>query len=230
VSADFLDRFLSYFDTIFDEIESQIDAFTGYLDPDGVPPGDFLTWLGSWIDLEFLSEWPETTRRRLIREAIDLYKQRGTVPGMQAILRLHTGLQAPQPIIIEHFRLRNYNERRQTETADLVNDSLYLAGARLTPTVDEIVHHFTIIVPSQAAPDEAALDTLHRLIAAQKPAHTRYLLRVATPELRIGCQSTVGVDTLIGRYPTAPLDEMTLSQSSQLATERPRLGHTRLLF
>ncbi len=230
VSADFLDRFLSYFDTVFDEIESQIEAFTGYLDPDGVPAGDFLTWLGSWLDLEFFSEWPETTRRELIREAINLYKQRGTAPGMQAILRLHTGLQAPQPIIIEHFRLRNYNARRQTGTADLVHDSLYLVGSRLTPTADEIAHHFTIILPSQAAPDAAALDSLHRLIAAQKPAHTRYQLRVAAPEIRIGCQSTIGVDTLIGRYPTAPLNEMTLSQSSQLAIEHPRLGYTRLLF
>jgi hypothetical protein len=33
VSADFLDRFLSYFDTVFDEIESQIEQFTAYLDP-----------------------------------------------------------------------------------------------------------------------------------------------------------------------------------------------------
>jgi hypothetical protein len=65
----------------------------------------------------------------------------------------------------------------------------------------EIAHHFTIIVPSQAAPDEAALATLHRLVEAQKPAHTRYQLRVAAPELRIGCQSTVGVDTLLGHYP-----------------------------
>jgi phage tail-like protein len=228
VSADFLDRFLSYFDTVFQEIESQIEAFTGYLDPDGVPAGGFLDWLGAWLDLTFLSEWPEATRRQFIRQAITLYQQRGTVPGLQAILRLHTGLQPPQPIIIEHFRLRHYGRRRQTGTADLINNTLYLAGARLQPAANEMAHHFTIIVPSQAAPDETALTTLHRLIEAQKPAHSRYQLRLAGPGLRIGCQSTVGVDTLIGRYPTAPLDEMALSQSSQLASERRRLGYRRL--
>lgn len=230
VSADFLDRFLSYFDTVFDEIESQIEQFTAYLDPDGVPAGDFLDWLGSWLDVEFLAEWPEATRRTLIREAIRLYRQRGTVPGIQAILRLHTGLQPPQPVIVEHFRLRDYGERRRVGAPDLVNASLYLAGARLAPGAGEIAHHFTIIVPSRAAPDEAALATLHRLVEAQKPAHTRYQLRVAAPELRIGCQSTVGVDTLLGHYPAASLDEMTLSQSSRLAAESQRLGHTRLLF
>ncbi|MCA9941569.1 MAG: hypothetical protein KC418_23175, partial [Anaerolineales bacterium] len=31
VSADFLNRYLSYFDTIFDEIETLIAVFTGYL-------------------------------------------------------------------------------------------------------------------------------------------------------------------------------------------------------
>jgi phage tail-like protein len=230
VSADFLDRLLSYFDTILNEIESQIEQFTGYLDPDGVPGGPFLEWLGSWFDISFLAEWTEAKRRELLRQAILLYRQRGTVPGMQAILRLHAGLQPPQPIIIEHFRLRDYPERRLTETLDLPNNSLYLAGMRLDPSADELAHHFTIIVPSQAAPDEGKLATLHRLIQAQKPVHTRYQLWVAAPGVRIGCQSSIGIDTLIGQYRTAPLDEMTLSQSSLLPAERPRLGATRLQF
>src|SRR5690606_19955358 len=37
VSADFLDRLLSFFDTVFDEVSTQIEAFSGHLDPDGVP-------------------------------------------------------------------------------------------------------------------------------------------------------------------------------------------------
>lgn len=78
------------------------------MDPDGVPAGDFLTWLGSWLDLKFLAEWPDGTRREFVRRAIELYKLRGTIAGLQEVLRLHTGLQPPQPIIIEHFRLRGY--------------------------------------------------------------------------------------------------------------------------
>lgn len=229
VSADFLDRFLSYFDTIFAEIESQIEQFSGYLDPQGVPAGEFLTWLGSWLDLQFLAQWPDGTRRELLRRAIELYKLRGTVEGLQAILRLHTGLVAPQPAIIEHFRLRNYQARHE-QGASLVDGVPYVAGRSLTPGDGELAHHFTIVVPNQAAPNAELLEALYHLVAAQKPAHAHYEIRVVEPGMRIGCQSTIGVDALIGPYPSAPLSDSKLGQSSQLASAQPRLGYTRLRF
>ncbi len=224
VSAGFLDRFLSYFDTVFNEIETLIDQFTGYLDPDGVPAGDFLAWLGSWFDLTFLAEWPDAVRRAFVRQAITLYKQRGTLPGLQAVLRLHTGLLAPHPVIIEHFRLRDYNARR--DVADPPGP-YYLAGAPLDPPAGEIAHHFTLALPQKAAADSAALQTLQRLIEAQKPAHTRYQIRLVAPGIAIGCQSTIGVDMLLGSAPPSPLGGLTLAPGSYLgpnAPIRPRLG------
>lgn len=229
VSADFLDRFLSYFDTVFEEIESQVERFTGYLDPDGVPSGEFLTWLGSWLDLRFLAQWPDDVRREFIRRAIELYKLRGTILGLQEILRLHTGLKAPQPVIIEHFRLRDY-ETRHSQIDSLVEGLPYLAGRSLMPGQTEFAHHFTIVLPNQVVPDEDALDTIRHLIDAQKPAHTHYEIRIVEPGIRIGCQSTIGVDALVGPYPGAPLSGMKLAQSSQLAPGQPRLGYKRLAF
>jgi phage tail-like protein len=211
VSADFL--------TVFAEIESQIERFSGYLDPDGAPAGDFLRWLASWLDIEFLAEWPEATQREFVRRAIALYKQRGTIAGLQAILKFHSGLPTLNPIVIEHFRLRNFAARREP-SGDLVNDQLYISGLPLAPADDEVAHQFTVVVPSQLADSDAALTTLHRLIEAQKPAHTGYQLRVVEPGVRIGCQSTIGVDMLIGSYPSAPLGEMKLAASSQLPARR----------
>lgn len=219
VSADFLDRFLSYFDTIFAEIESQIERFSGYLDPDGAPAGDFLSWLGSWFDIEFLAEWSEQTRREFVRSAIALYKQRGTIPGLQAMLRLHSATPTLNPVIIEHYRLRNFAMRRMP-SGDLVDGKLYLTGFPFDPSADEITHHFTVVLPGMMADSAAALATLHRLIEAQKPAHTRYELRLVEPGVRIGCQSTIGVDMLVGPYPTAALGEIKLSGSSQLQANR----------
>jgi phage tail-like protein len=226
VSAHFLDRFLSYFDTIFDEILTQIERFTAYLDPDGVPSGAFLNWLGSWLDVVYLSEWDEQTRREFVRRAIALYKQRGTVGGLQEVLRLHAGLSAPMPAVIEHYRLRNYAARH--EGGGLVDGQLYLGGSALTPEAAEVAHHFTVLLPERAVPSEDAYATVRHVIDGQKPAHTHYELRVFKAGLRVGCQSTVGVDALIGPYPTAPLDELKLGQSSQLTPERPRLGSAAL--
>jgi hypothetical protein len=45
------------------------------------------------------------------------------------------------------------------------------------------------------------------------------------PGVRIGCQSSIGIDMLIGSYPAAPLGEMNLAQSSQLkGYQYQRLG------
>lgn len=223
-SAGFLDRFLSYFDTVFHEIETQIAAFTGYLDPDGVPAGDFLAWLASWFDLTFLAEWSDAVRRAFLRQAIALYKQRGTLPGLQAVLRLHTGLLAPHPLIIEHFRLRDYAARREVAGPP---GPYYLAGAPLDPPANEIAHHFTLALPQKAAADSAALQTLQRLIEAQKPAHTRYQIRLVAPGIAIGCQSTIGVDMLLGSAPPSPLGDLSLTPGSYLGPDtpaRPRLG------
>lgn len=217
VSADFLDRFLSYTDTIFDEIESQIERFTGYLDPDGVPAGEFLAWLGSWLDIRFLAEWPEATRREFVRRALALHRMRGTVAGLQAVLRLHAGLVPPQPVIIEHYRLRNYLTNRDPGTGDLVDGKPYLAGLPLLPGSSDMAHHFTVVVPAPAVPDAAARETFKRLITELKPAHTDFVLRIVQPGVRIGCQSTVGVDALIGPYPSAGVGEMRLAGSSVLA-------------
>ena len=227
-SASFLDRFLSYFDTVFNEIETLLVAFTGYLDPDGAPAGDFLAWLGSWFDFTFLAEWSDATRRAFVRQAIALYKQRGTLPGLQAILRLHAGLPAPHPLIIEHFRLRDYDARRDVPDPP---GPYYLAGAPLDPPANEIAHHFTLALPQKAAADAAALQTLQRLIEAQKPAHTRYQIRLVAPGIAIGCQSTIGVDMLLGSAPPSPLGDLSLAPGSYLgppAPPRPRLGATYL--
>jgi hypothetical protein len=46
---------------------------------------------------------------------------------------------------------------------------------------------------------------LRRALGDAKPAHTAYELFLVEPRFRVGLQSTVGLDTIIGDYPTARL-------------------------
>jgi len=215
-SAWFLDRFLSYSDTLFAEIQYQIEHFARMLDPYSVPAGEFLEWLGSWFDWRFLAEWPDSTRREMIASAISFFRQRGTVDGLRRLLQWHTGLGGDQPQILEHFRLRDYAARRQPG-GDLFGGCLYIGGKPLEPEENRLAHWFTIVMPASAVPDDDARETLVRLIEAQKPAHTGFQLRIIDPGIRIGCQSTVGVDMWLGGYPRKPLGEMHLGQSARLA-------------
>jgi len=66
-------------------------------------------------------------------------------------------------------------------------------------------HSFRVYVPAalvRTADDEALV---RRAIEAQKPAHTMYELVLFEPRLRIGEQSTVGLDTVIGAPFPGPL-------------------------
>jgi hypothetical protein len=108
----------------------------------------------------------------------------------------------------------------------------YIGGYPLEPGPDALAHQFTVVLPASVAPDEPSLATLRQLVELQKPAHTDFQLRFVRPGLRIGCQSTVGVDTLVGDYPLEPLEEMRLGQTSRLGAPdelQPKLGSTRLI-
>lgn len=87
-SAEFLERFLSIFESVFVDVEEEIGSVTRYLDPGGVPAED-LPWLGSWMALETDEDWPEPARRELVSRAPELLKKRGTREGLLEILRIY---------------------------------------------------------------------------------------------------------------------------------------------
>ncbi len=87
----FLGRFLLPFEEVlqgFDSLLSEIDRF---FDP-ATTDSDFLPWLSQWLALVMDEEWDEAKRRRLIAEAVELYRRRGTVTGLKRYLEIYAGL------------------------------------------------------------------------------------------------------------------------------------------
>jgi phage tail-like protein len=202
-SAEFLDRFLSYFDTVFAEITAAHRETATLLDPRAAPD-EALTWLGSWFDLHFLAEWAPQVRRRMITEAVDAAGARGTVAGLKRIVQHHTGLADPMPQVIEHFRLPA--------------EPFPVGGEPLD--APQAAHTATLVLPAAAAPDDAARARLEQLVAEHAPAHARILLRLVPAGVTVGRQATVGVDTLLGAPSSGALGEARLG--GDLATAPPR--------
>lgn len=187
-SRDFLDRFLSYFDTIFAEIARAHRDAGMLFDPAAVPEGQWLDWLGSWFDLGFLAEWDVATRREMVAAAIDQARMRGTRPGLQRMIRWHLDLPEPWPMVIEHFRLGP--------------GAPPLAHVPLPQAAE--AHRLTIVLPrARVAPEAEA--RLARLIDGWLPAHVTAALRYVQPGMVIGRQSLLGVDTLLSGDRPAPL-------------------------
>jgi len=95
----FLERFLALFEGVFTGIEDRYEEFSRQLNPDSVPR-EIIDWLACLVDLSFDPSWPIEKRRALISEAMELYRTRGTVRGLERYVEIYTG---HRPLIQERF-------------------------------------------------------------------------------------------------------------------------------
>jgi phage tail-like protein len=89
--GDFLGRFLLIFEQLWEPLEQRQNQIHLYFDPQTSPAG-FLPWLAGWLHLTLNPHWPEERRRRLLNEAMDLYRWRGTAYGLTRMIEVCTGL------------------------------------------------------------------------------------------------------------------------------------------
>jgi phage tail-like protein len=106
--SDFLGRFLLIFETLWEPLEQRQDFVELYFNPRTCPER-MLGWLASWLDLSLPEHWPEQRRRRILAEAMDLRRWKGTRYGMTRLIELCVGV---TPEILEEagapfvFRIR----------------------------------------------------------------------------------------------------------------------------
>jgi phage tail-like protein len=147
-------------------------------------PEEFLEWLSDWVALTLRADIGAERQRDLIANAVRLYRLRGTKVGLEQLVQIYTTLGATI-----------------TERAPRLQ-----VGVHSTVGVDTVIdggppNHFRVTIRlATTTPSEIAerRRVVTAIIDAEKPAHTYYTLRVETPTLQIGVNSTVGVDTLLG--------------------------------
>lgn len=219
VSREFSARFLSIFDAIRDRISDTVRDAASYFDPEATPAG-FLNWLGSWIGLVLERNWPVAKQRMLVRDAHKLYEKRGTPEGLRMHIRLFAGR---EPLVLEHFRLRRWmflNRGRLGDCSALFGASIVrrlqldrfsrIGEFQLVDSGDPLrdpflvhAHQFSVMVPLRRGADAGAeRRALERIIEVSKPAHTKAELHLIEPRMRIGTQAFIGIDTVVGEYPS----------------------------
>ena len=102
VSAKLMDEWLCLFEGNLTELGDRVDSLPTLFHPRACPP-EVLEWLASFIALVFDRRLGEATRRQLLIEGISLYKQRGTVPGLERLLTILSGGEVQ---ILEGYRMR----------------------------------------------------------------------------------------------------------------------------
>jgi len=180
----FLYRMLSLFGDELAGVEDTVDAIRDRLSPERAPE-EFLPWLSSWVALVLDETWAVEKRRRLIREALDLYRWRGTIRGLRSFVEIYTGL---TPEIVESF------------------NACWQVGVRSTVGEDTKVyepdgdpHCFSVLVNSfeELTPHEK--QKVIEIVEREKPAHTKVIHYGWVAKFwQVGVRSTVGIDAKVG--------------------------------
>jgi phage tail-like protein len=244
IGREFLERFLSVFESLSFDMEQNIVRLARYFDPHSVE-ASFLNWLGSWLAVSWDENWSENKKRTFIAHAYELYKSRGTLQGLKAMVEFFTDRKAA---IVEHFRLRS---PMILGTADHSSIGLTTVVAKRVPQrlvvsenskigefalQDNIsppetpfeanAFNFTILIDTSGLKGKDQVEALQRLILADKPAHTRSFIRVGKDAMRLDMNSLVQIDTVLqtGFAPMRLGIESRLGKSTFLGTRHCMQG------
>jgi len=133
---------------------STLDCVTAYADP-LLAPDDFVHWLAGWVGTVLDENWPLERQRVTVAHSVRLYRARGTVEGLRALIELVTG-----------------GEVELAESGGVA----WSAAPNTEPPGEEQARLFVrVTLPRGVSMDAAALEAL---IVAEKPAHVPHRLEV----------------------------------------------------
>jgi phage tail-like protein len=200
ISALFLQRYLALFERVLTGIEASYEDFYSQLDPDAAPEG-VLDWMAQLLDLSFDPSWSLAQRRTLIKEATALHASSGSAASLARQIEIYTG---SAPLIIEGFHCRpaqppllGVGRGFLGCGIQLMAPSPHQSPARALATA--YAHRFTVLVYlCQRCDAVTVLPVVEQIIAMSKPAHTAHTLVAIYPDARVGIQSTIGIDYIVG--------------------------------
>lgn len=152
-------RFLEGLELVLDPVVAMLDLLPAHLDTRLAPP-EVLTLVGRWLGLDLDPALSPDAHRRLVRDARDLMRERGTLAGVRRLLRL----------AFDHLDVEVRDGGGATWNTDPAS-----TAASGEPSL-------TIVCPPSATAAER--DAIRRLVAATTPAHVRLELLVEERERR----------------------------------------------
>lgn len=155
----FMRRFLLIFEDTLGPIEQMVTDLAYYFDP-ATAPATFLPWLAGWVAMSLDERLSEPQQRALLSNAAELFRKRGTVPGLKRVLAIVSGV---EPLIVEN------------------TSGFYLSGETRLGLNMRLGRNQPFTVTITLAVDRPARvdrDLIEEFIKEYKPAHVTHMLHI----------------------------------------------------
>ncbi len=207
--ADFLERFLSIFETFFAETDYLISHISRYMDVLGVPE-DFLDWLGRWLSFELYDALPPAKKRLLLQKAMQLYRMKGTREAVETLVEVIAG---QRPFVVENIRVENSScEQEESQLNWCVNqeDTIFRPSESVKVKCEEeediilsrVLYGkdpFSVCVFLRDRVSEETYNVLKNMIDDFSPAHTSVSVSVLEPWFYLDGHTYLGVNTVLNK-------------------------------
>jgi phage tail-like protein len=218
---------------------------------------DYLaSWLAVPLEATWTSDQKRTFLRAMPKLLRTIGTMQGVRTYLRAYLQSMTNLASEQqpdyPQLLEGFRERKWLALRvpgadksrghgpmwsrsvmgriQLDVFSREGETqLVSSGDPARDPFDVFAHRFRIFVPSCWIRTDMDERTFRRAADTVKPAHTAYDLHLVEPRFRVGVQSTIGMDTIVGELPAARLGCRHTTNDPPSAQPKHRLGYDTLL-
>ena len=205
--AGFLQRYLAPAEGLLHELDLRAANRDLMVDPRTVPD-DALAWLAGLVGLALDQRWPIEALRRLLAQAFDLFRIRGTQGGLERILALYLD----RPVaVVERWRMRGLagtvlGAPPTQVRAPAVGGAAATSGALgrfqvggTAPGTDGFsptAHRFVVLVPAELTEEQRQVISV--IVERHKPAHTLAEICELGSGMRVGRQLHVALTSVVG--------------------------------
>lgn len=190
LSKDFLEDYLSIFETVLANLESRIEDVPRLFDVKETP-NEFLSWLSTWVGAVRDENWPEEKWREFLSRAAELYKHRGTKEEINEIIEIYTGT---YPMAIIERALLKCASPYLTKVLNLLFGGPY---------------SFCVLLNPEQVKTEKDRKVVLRIIESEKPAHTCGGFAIIEQRMRLDWHTYLGINTRLSE----PKAEMILGKA-----------------
>ena len=154
--------------------------------------------MAGWLAIEDIPAWNEEQLRYLLKNALRLYRIRGTVEYLKEMLTLYRDCEV---YVVEHYQMQESDPEKIRRWKKLYGDSPYTV---------------TVLIHTGQNGGQKEYRTFMQIVRHAVPAHIDCRIVLLTPYIFLDQHTYLGVNSRLGEYRPMQLDGLSAMHFSRI--------------